>query len=358
MNRKGQVFTWDLIFSSLIFLIMITSMVFIWDNALSEINVREEEYEMDWLSKTITKTLVMTSGTPLEWTPGSVQVYGLAKNAKRENSMSTLSHILDPNKFIYFVYDASTNYENSRKKILSSSKYHYYAELSCLNGSNSECFQGIKLDTVNFDIACVNGYTFTVTNFVSDSNRWIEAEDYFGLNGSCSPAAGSCSGREVSLVNGAGDVEFETNQGTYNVWVRCLEDPYGFKLRLNGIETGVNCNLSTSMFNWTNYGEFNLTSRTKIGFNSTNPTTEVDAILLTTNLGYNPLLMNPSIFGNPNNITTCIVGNFSSNPVSVVSSTKTASFNEQMTDIQLLSGNQVYLPKTIKIKVVVWKAAS
>jgi hypothetical protein len=227
-----------------------------------------------------------------------------------------------------------------------------------LNDSEVECFQGIKLNTVDFDVECVNNYTFTVTDFTTDSYKWIEAEEMFGNNQSADCGAGGmlCSKKQTSIVNDASEGELKTNPGEYNLWVRCVYNSNGFKVKVNGVETKLGCNSSSIIFNWSSFGMFNLTQNTMIGFNKTTVNSEVDAMLLTTNLDYDPAVSNIKYFGNPNVITKCLIGNVSLNVTSAVSSSSTASFSERIQYIELLSGKQPYLPRSIRLKVVIWKA--
>jgi hypothetical protein len=223
-----------------------------------------------------------------------------------------------------------------------------------------DCFQGLKLDSVNFDVKCSNPYTFTVTNFVTDSYKWLEAESLWGnvATVNCIPATGNCSSGESSSVHDVQDVEVGTNPGQYNVWVRCLQDSNGMRLRVNGAESPKGCDIGGAVFNWSNFGMFNLTKSTRLGFNGTDDGTEVDALLLTTRLDYDPGTQNMEYFGNPNTLKYCIVGNFSADAVKAVSNTKTASFSEPMSEVQFLSGQQPYLSKSIKLKTVVWTGGS
>jgi len=355
--KRGQIFTWDLVFSTMIFLVLLLIVLFIWDSALVDITSEEESYEMDWLAKTVTKTLVMTPGVPEGWSSGNVVVYGLGKTVRMGDSLSTLSHVTDPDKFMYFVYDAAGDYEKTRRKLLSSSKYDYYVEFGCLNESSVDCFQGVKLDTINFDISCNNPYVFTIRDYTTDTYKWLEAEDLWGNVESvkCGLASEKCSNMQGSLVSGSpGEKEVETNPGVYRVWVRCLQDPSGFSVVLDGVESPVGCNIDNGLFNWSNFGEFNLSDRAMIRFNRTVVETEVDAVLLTTNLGYDPGVKNAEYLGNPNFVKKCVVGKISGNVRNAVSGTQTASFAEPVTDLELLSGNQPYLPRTIKVRTVIW----
>ena len=363
MKNRGQVFTWDLVFSTILFLVLLLSLIFVWDNALADIRLQEEDYEMNWLSKTVTKTLVMTPGVPVEWNFNNVLVYGLAKTVKRGDTISTLSHVIDPNKFIYFVYDATGDYEKTRRKLLSSSRYHYYVEVSCLNDSGVDCFQGIRFESINFNIGCSNQYVFTVTDHVTDTYRWLEAEDKWGdpWGEDCTEANNNCSNSFSSRVGlSPGGKKAETNPGYYRVWVRCLQDLNGLTVVVDGHETPVGCNAGTNKFSWSSFGYFNMTRDTMIEFNRTisppspNPT-QVDAILLTTNLNYDPATANTLYYGNPNIIKKCILGNYSGNAKKAVASSQTASFGEQLSDMQLLSGSQPYLQNTVEIRTVLWK---
>ena len=60
MKTKGQVFTGDLFFGILIFLIVLVITIDLWDTAYTELRRAEDAYEMNWIAETISDQLVQS----------------------------------------------------------------------------------------------------------------------------------------------------------------------------------------------------------------------------------------------------------------------------------------------------------
>lgn len=176
MEKKGQVFTWDLVFASALFMLILSVIVYLWDSTSSEIQDSEILYNVGWYATTIGETLVRTAGSPENWTdsvagsPGlwnytNVMSFGLADTQKVLGSDDIQDRLIDPDKFLWFVKLLSEDYEHARYRVLRTGNFDFYIQITCRDPSTSDCFRNLHAPTVgNAVIPCYNGFWITVTN--------------------------------------------------------------------------------------------------------------------------------------------------------------------------------------------------
>lgn len=346
-NKKGQIFTWDFIFATGIFLVILAGIVYLWDSTIYGIDASEKNYEINWISGMIAEQLVRIPGIPKDWwkNPENVTIIGLV-DADRE-----YNRILDIDKLLHFSNMTNKNYSIIRNKLLGTGKYNFYTEFFCLNDSNRECFSGIYVDSIeNGNITCSNGFNFSIIDNKITSYPWKEAEDYNSESGTSNKTDGTVSNGEY-IIFGANDwvlynISFPAD-GHYRLWMRCSKT--GAELRNITVDIdeffyfNLTCT-SQDFWSWTSSDD---AKEIKAGVHSvkmskTSDFVNLDAILFTTDLSYNPNYK-PN-FGNFNIIqpVTCISGNYlTENSTMMVSNTKTATFSDN-------------LDRTIRLKFVVW----
>ncbi|MEA3255071.1 MAG: hypothetical protein U9Q22_04475 [Candidatus Altiarchaeota archaeon] len=338
----------------------------------------EREYELSWLSTAISEQLVRTAGIPYNWTkdPDNITVFGLADFETIGNTTTVLSRVVDPDKLLHFINLTQDNYPVVRGKLMGSGEYDFYAVILCLNSSNRACFEGLYVDTIeNGTITCFNGFNFTVRNHttVFDYYIWIEAEDFGDLGGwgatPCVPPSDCSNGAllegKKNDINASTLVNLST-YGLYNVWVRYYDfggapaDTGEFRLVMNGVDSRVLGHDSVDNYLWDNPGSVSGSSAnlTLYAMGAGANGADVDAILLTTNLGYVPPTTVPlcGYYGCETTevMTRCIIGNYAPlhDITYLVHDVKTATFSEASDGG--VEGDMHFLEPTVRILLVVY----
>jgi len=338
------------------FLFVFFVVIYLWDSTTADIQMDLSRYEMKWLSNAVSEQLVRTPGYPKNWKKNEVQVYGLAEIDRIGEYSIGVDRVIDPDKLLFLIMNIRQNYSEMRRTLLGSSRFDFYMVLTCLNSSKTDCFQGLTLDDVNIPVMCSNGYNFTLRNHVTDTHIWIEAEDAWGYNMSEGCNRG-CSNGMVSDINLADSVvrNFSVNPGAYTIWVRGKSESSTISLVVDEKPYRI-FDTIRNIVEWKRIGDFEFTEDVSLFFNSTNPASMIDSILLTTDPTYDPRINYADYFGNPNIFDECIVGNYTGGKAvsEFVSAIKTASFSEPIEDLSLLSGKQRFLKNTFQLRFVIW----
>jgi hypothetical protein len=346
MKRRAQIFTLDMVLGAALFLVALITIVYLWDMTLNSIQTSEDNYEMNALASTAVDQLVRIPGNPYNWTKNNVQVYGLVDARQLFGRVEYQDRVIDPDKMLQLAWMMKNNYQDTRDSLIGVGKYSMYIEFSCLDENQSDCFNGLQLNTVNYDVHCNNDFTFSVDNInhVTDSNTWIEAEIAFGNNVTAVCYKGGCSNNQVSQVIGERSNISKTTVGLNAVWARVYDDAESFNVTVNQVRTQI---LSThnQTLKWFFIGIFNLSDQTDLRVGSNMKL--FDALLITSNMGYNPEVRNPP-YGNPRVDTTCIVGNYSGGREQIVKSERTATFS------RFVGGRKTSTNETVRVKVVLW----
>ncbi|MFH1402984.1 MAG: hypothetical protein ABIH11_01785 [Candidatus Altiarchaeota archaeon] len=357
---RGQVFTWDLTFSAVLFLVIFSIVIYLWDSVTMDISGDLRIFEMQWLSDSVGEQLVKTPGYPEDWKQDTVKVYGLSDITPVGERVFFQDRIVDPDKLLNFIKNLEENYTDIRRSLLGSSRYDFYIVYSCINTSDVGCMQGIHLDENNRPVSCLNGFNFTITNHTTDTHIWIEAEDerFWGFNTTSRCSRGCSAGFMSELQYDGNNVKtVETTPGYYHIWVRGLSSSTVLQIVVDG-EPFYIFNTLRGSVEWSKVGGVFAGHSIQLYFDNTDPNSLIDVVLLTTDALYDPRNSNTWSYGNPNSIKECIVGNhvMSDEVPDFVSSVKTASFSEPMDDLTLLSGKQRILKNTFKQRVVIWSS--
>ena len=209
-NRKAQIFTWDIILATVIFLIVLGTILFLWTDTIEDITAVDTEYEIGWLATAVAEQLARTPGSPADWTSApniyNVTVFGLAHTKQIGNETKTLDRVLDPDKVVAFInYTQRTNgYSPLRNRIFGTGKYDFYVELSCTDPSSLDCFEGLKFGRIaNYNITCnASNTTFYITNYSLKSDPALVATWRFD-EGVDSVSADSSGGEKDATLHGA-----------------------------------------------------------------------------------------------------------------------------------------------------------
>jgi hypothetical protein len=172
LNRKAQIFTWDIILATVIFLVVLGTIIFLWTDTLGDIDATDTQYEIGWLATALSEQMARTPGSPANWTDTPIEnitVIGLASTRTIGNDTGTLDRILDPDKVVTLIALSQNNYSSLRNKLFGTGKYDYYMELSCLDPTVMDCFEGLKFTNPvnqNRNITCVaSNTTLYISNY-------------------------------------------------------------------------------------------------------------------------------------------------------------------------------------------------
>jgi hypothetical protein len=349
-TRKGQIFTWDLVFGIIIYMITLAAITQLWETTYQEVRRSEESYEMNWLSETAADQLVRTGGDPHNWTTNNAIAYGLAET--RNAGKIVESRVLDADKVLFLIDSFNKNYTATRSRLLGSAKYDVYMILSCLNRTDMHCLQGLPLDQVSDSVKC-NNQRIHVNKFkrVTDAYVFLEAEELWGHENHDKCDKG-CSADNMSRIDLAtGEAAVRVMPGTYNIWGRTVDDPSSSaKLVVDGVAYQLYNLTYEGAVGWNWIGRQALDTDVEMGFAETSSGDLLDAILLTTDDFYDPRGENPLTFGDPNVYEPCIVGN-PTEGADIVSSYKTAIMGGPISDF---AGVQPIIYDTVELKLVVW----
>ena len=119
--KKGQVWTFDMALSLMIFFSALISVTLAWNYISGDIIERQGISEMQLKSMTVSDSLIRTSGIPSNWNESTVTVLGLAES----------DNVLNAAKVSELV---SMSYSKSRS-LLDISPYEYYFEVTDINGT-------------------------------------------------------------------------------------------------------------------------------------------------------------------------------------------------------------------------------
>jgi hypothetical protein len=346
MKSRAQIFTLDVVLGGVLFLVALVTVLYLWDTTITNIQNSEDAYEMDSLASSAAERLVRTPGTPYNWTRDDVQVYGLVDARSVFGSVRQEDRVIDPDKLLEFVWMTKNKYQSVRSNLIGVGKYHFYLEISCLNESQTDCFNGLHLDRVNYDVKCSNDFAFTVdvAKGMTDSHVWVEGEDAFGNPVSTYCSKDACSGGNVSGVTGEVSAVLATTPGFNKVWVRAYDDESDFTVTVDGFPSVDVASSEAHKLKWFSVGVYELGAATTLKVASSFKL--VDAVLVTTNMGYNPNVHNPP-YGNPRREYRCIVGFYEGSKGFIVKSDKSAIFSKRQVD-------SAESNETFRLRVVLW----
>ena len=349
-NRRGQLLSGDLLFGIIIFFLSFAYTLDMWSTAYTDLRVVEEEYEINWLSETVSDQLVRTPGIPYNWNTESVVTYGLVE--VDQNSRDLKTRILDADKVMYLLDSFSKNYTKVRNKLLGSSKYDMFIEVSCLDKSSLTCLQGLKLDNVTDNVYC-NNYVVNVYGGKTQTYKFIEAEDIWFNEVDTYCHVKGCSGNNMSFVDGSAQARIDIDPGLYNIWVRTVEENSPTKIVFDGVEYDLFHTKNPGLITWQRLGKQEFTTSVNVWFADTNAGNIVDAILLTTDLFYNPQTEYPNNFGNPNNESVCIIGLETEGQI-ISSKRKNGIISVPIGSSGAFEGMQLKNDKVVEFNVVLW----
>ncbi|VVB51107.1 Uncharacterised protein [uncultured archaeon] len=365
MKNRGQLFTWDLVFATFIFLVSLLLSIYLWESTTNDIVNAERTYDMEWLSTWSSEELVRIPGYPYNWTTADVVVYGLTHVARvltpygSEQKVvytTPVDRVLDSDKMMFFVQSVNSDYESARRRFLGEAQYNFYVSFFCVNESRMDCFDGLPLRFVRDNVTCGNNYTFTQRDGMLDSRIWLEAEQWWGNPND--EKCGNCSAGNMSLNPSSAVVSLNAIPRLYSVWVRDYDDPAdrSFQIKVGPDYSRVLGVHGSNEIRWEYVGDYYLDGSSQVSFNFTNSATLVDAVLITSDVEYNPASRNPP-YGNPfmPSDPRCVVGQVPASGYDLlVSDTKTATFWHGSYYPGTPGSPSYFSNYTVRVQVVAW----
>jgi hypothetical protein len=221
---KGQIFTWDMIFGTTLFMAILLMVAYLWDSTVSEIQDAEVIYDIGWHATMLSETLVRTPGAPEQWettiTGGpvvwdysKVLMFGFADNQQLMGSRNIQDRLTDPDKVLWFIRMVSEDYELARAMVLRTGKYDFYVQFKCRE-TGVECFRHLYVPTIrNGVITCNNGFRFDVIN------NWT----YVTLGGPYGSPVDYCIVGLYTTPSAAGFITSSTKNAVFNEPVNVSE---------------------------------------------------------------------------------------------------------------------------------------
>jgi len=368
-TRKGQAFVSDFVIATVVFMIVLALIVYMWDEMLSGIDALKDIEDMEWSASNAVEQLMGSEGVPKDWylEPDKVIVIGLVDSGFFGEKKD---RVLDPDKVIQLINLTENNYSIVRNKLLRTGEYDFYMTISCLNSSNRSCFDGLVVDGFSSgNVSCLNGFNIGVHNDYTDSYLWREAESYDSESGTddiSEPDLSEDAGRKLQAKDDwlSYDVDIPV-PNIYWIWSRYYSTgggPASIDLSIGGTkssesfvqEISPEWKKSTASFTLGKGGNTLLINRTA----SAGSPIIIDAIILTSNPDYVPQNTEESHYGNFHLVgpTTCIMGNYTeqANSTSIISTTRTATFHNKLNSIISLnlvmwSGTATEIPVTTTV---------
>jgi len=222
LSKKAQVFTWDVVLATILFMVVLWIFLYLWADTLEDLANSETEYELSWLSTAVSEQLVRNPGVPYNWTknpqPASITIMGLADTETIANSTTTLDRVLDADKVMHFINLTKESYPPIRNKLFGSGRYDFYVEFYCLDNYAFDCFENLKLETIDHgNITCENDVVFYIQNYSVWSDLQLAALWHFDETSGNIAHDGSGNAND-GRVYGAIKASFTTS-ASQNSWV-------------------------------------------------------------------------------------------------------------------------------------------
>ncbi|MFH1788984.1 MAG: hypothetical protein ABH834_06360 [Candidatus Altiarchaeota archaeon] len=174
--KKGQVFTWDMIFGTILFMTILVIVAYLWDSTIKEIKDAEKIYDIGWQATMSSESLVRTPGSPETWeqtltsiAPGvwdfsEVEMFGLADTQQLIGVTNIQDRLISPDKTLWFMRMGSADYEEARAHTLRSGKYDFYIQIKCKDGG-TDCFTNLHAPSIGTGfIECKNKFNISIVN--------------------------------------------------------------------------------------------------------------------------------------------------------------------------------------------------
>jgi len=221
---KGQLFTWDMVFGTTLFMVVLLMVAYLWDSTVSEIQDAEIIYDIGWHATMLSEALVRTPGAPdlwektivpsgPTWDYSNVLMFGFADTQQLIGSKNIQDRLIDPDKTLWFIRMVSEDYELARAMVLRTGRYDFYVQFKCRE-AGVDCFRNLYVPTIkNAVITCDNGFVFNVVN------NWTSVS--FG--GPYGPWLDTCIVGLYTTPSGAGFITSSTKNAVFNEPINVTE---------------------------------------------------------------------------------------------------------------------------------------
>lgn len=158
MMKRGQVSMPDVLFASILFMLLLTGMVYYANLLQTQGQSFTTRHYLDVTTANVAEYIIKNPGTPVHWEEGDwgdVVQLGLAQKDR----------VLSPTKVLTFVNQGNTDYEGTKDR-LNIAYYEFYAQFSgAINLTTGQIPPASKSTSVVERFVTINGgeTTFTLT---------------------------------------------------------------------------------------------------------------------------------------------------------------------------------------------------
>lgn len=135
-NKRGQVFSGELLLAYVIFTLVLIMVVYLWGNTIKGIFESEDMYDLETTAADVSENLMRTPGVPETWNKTTVQTVGLVNKSRILNEDKVLDFIdlMDPTLNDNSCEGGVSNYV-CNKHLTGIGVYDFYFSMEYLNGS-------------------------------------------------------------------------------------------------------------------------------------------------------------------------------------------------------------------------------
>jgi hypothetical protein len=126
-DRKGQLFSGDMVMGSIVFIAALAMAFFLWNSVTDDINRSEDLRTMQKKGTEAIDQLIRTPGIPEDWNQFNVDIPGLASDDRIINESKAIS-------FMSLMNSSDSSYDDNKHK-LGVAPYEFYLNATDLNGT-------------------------------------------------------------------------------------------------------------------------------------------------------------------------------------------------------------------------------
>jgi hypothetical protein len=137
MEKKGQVFSGELLIAYVIFTMVLIMVVYLWSNVVEDILESEDIYDLESTAMDMSEKLMKTPGVPVDWNRSNVDDIGLANTSRNleEDKVTDFLYLMDADAYNNSCNDAAVSNYECNKHMTGAGVYDFYLDMRYLNGS-------------------------------------------------------------------------------------------------------------------------------------------------------------------------------------------------------------------------------
>lgn len=135
-NRRGQVFSGELLLAYVIFTMVLVLVAYVWSSVVGDILESEGIYDIENTGMDVSEELMKTPGIPEKWNTSNVDAIGLVNTSRNldERKVFDFLDLMNPSAYDNNCGGGISNYE-CNKHLTGIGVYDFYFTMEYLNGS-------------------------------------------------------------------------------------------------------------------------------------------------------------------------------------------------------------------------------